>query len=211
MCCYFWVSELRWLEKEPNVTIRRKDCFDGYVGSVEEDGTNVFVDWVKNNKITTVSVYLFILMWTPFLETINSLGFYLGEAAGCRCVHRYLCSRFCMFYNVSKKPWFSEAFRKRGGVFTWLCYLWYPSRSSHRYQRSFGTSTGTYIYECSWVKNGVCSKSDSRFAKLRHMFNAFWWCMCHLQEFMHHVGLYMAKERGAKIASEVLIGASEKV
>jgi len=62
MCCYFWVSELRWLEKEPNVTIRRKDCFDGYVGSVEEDGTNVFVDWVKNNKITTVSVYLFILM-----------------------------------------------------------------------------------------------------------------------------------------------------
>jgi len=32
----------------------------------------------------------------------------------------------------------------------------------------------------------------------------------HMQEFMHHVGLYMAKERGAKIANEVLIGAPEK-
>lgn len=48
------------MENEPNVTIRRKDCFDGYVGSIEEDGTNVFVDWVKKNKITTVSVCLFL-------------------------------------------------------------------------------------------------------------------------------------------------------
>lgn len=31
-----------------------------------------------------------------------------------------------------------------------------------------------------------------------------------LQEFMHHVGLYMAKERGAKIASQVLFDAVEK-
>lgn len=32
-----------------------------------------------------------------------------------------------------------------------------------------------------------------------------------LQEFMHHVGLYMAKERGAKIAKEVLFDAAEKI
>lgn len=32
-----------------------------------------------------------------------------------------------------------------------------------------------------------------------------------LQEFLHHMGLYMAKERGAKIANEVLFGAVEKV
>lgn len=47
---------LQWLEKEPNVTIRRKDCYDGYIGSMEEDGSNVFVDWVKNNNIQTVSI-----------------------------------------------------------------------------------------------------------------------------------------------------------
>lgn len=35
--------------------------------------------------------------------------------------------------------------------------------------------------------------------------------LCYLQEFMHHVGLYMAKERGAKIANEVLFGAAGKV
>ncbi|XLR00211.1 hypothetical protein S83_066409, partial [Arachis hypogaea] len=39
------------LENESNVTIKRKDCFDGYLGSIEEDISNVFVDWVKKNKI----------------------------------------------------------------------------------------------------------------------------------------------------------------
>lgn len=47
---------MRWLENETNVTIRRKDCFDGYIGSIEEDGSNVFVDWVKKNKIKTLVV-----------------------------------------------------------------------------------------------------------------------------------------------------------
>ncbi|KAK9106133.1 hypothetical protein Scep_022977 [Stephania cephalantha] len=40
-----------WLEKEPNVVIRRKDCIDGFVRSFDEDGSNVFVDWVKTNGI----------------------------------------------------------------------------------------------------------------------------------------------------------------
>lgn len=48
---------LRWIEEEQNVTIRRKDCYDGFVGSIEEDGSNVFVDWVKKNKIQLVSFF----------------------------------------------------------------------------------------------------------------------------------------------------------
>lgn len=58
------IAALRWLENETNVTIRRKDCFDGYVGSTEEDGTNVFVDWVKKNKIKTVGTFFLINLFT---------------------------------------------------------------------------------------------------------------------------------------------------
>ena len=48
------MAALRWIENETNVTIRRKDCYDGYLGSMEIDGSNVFVDWVKNNQIQAV-------------------------------------------------------------------------------------------------------------------------------------------------------------
>lgn len=48
-------AALRWLENEPNATLRRKDCIDGFLGSIEEDGSNVFVDWVKRNQIKVVS------------------------------------------------------------------------------------------------------------------------------------------------------------
>ncbi|KAF5798352.1 hypothetical protein HanRHA438_Chr07g0302361 [Helianthus annuus] len=44
-----------WLENESNVTLRRKDCIDGFVGSFEKDGSNVFVDWVKKHQIEAVS------------------------------------------------------------------------------------------------------------------------------------------------------------
>lgn len=40
------------------MTIRRKDCYDGFIGSIQEDGSNLFVDWVKKNKIHTVSIFL---------------------------------------------------------------------------------------------------------------------------------------------------------
>nr|XP_029147588.1 nicotinamidase 1 isoform X2 [Arachis hypogaea] len=50
------IPELLWLENEPNATLRRKDCIDGFVGSIEKDGSNVFVDWVKNNQIKQVLV-----------------------------------------------------------------------------------------------------------------------------------------------------------
>lgn len=48
------------------MTIRRKDCYDGFVGSIEEDGSNIFVDWVKKNKIQLVSLS-FYLYTTPYL------------------------------------------------------------------------------------------------------------------------------------------------
>ncbi|CAL9054876.1 nicotinamidase 1-like [Musa acuminata AAA Group] len=50
------VPALKWLEKDPNFTVRRKDCIDGFIGSMEKDGSNVFSDWVKRNEIRVVLV-----------------------------------------------------------------------------------------------------------------------------------------------------------
>ncbi|KAK7317685.1 hypothetical protein RJT34_02117 [Clitoria ternatea] len=50
------VPDLLWLENEPNATIRCKDCIDGFLGSIEKDGSNVFIDWVKNNQIKQILV-----------------------------------------------------------------------------------------------------------------------------------------------------------
>jgi len=51
-----FVPALEWLEDDPNVTIRRKDCIDGYLASFEKDGSNVFSDWVAKFQIQTVLV-----------------------------------------------------------------------------------------------------------------------------------------------------------
>lgn len=66
-----------WLENEPNATLRRKDCIDGFIGSYEKDGSNVFIDWVKSNQIKQVSIVLLVLSvfvwfidsWLRFLDT----------------------------------------------------------------------------------------------------------------------------------------------
>ncbi|OUZ99737.1 Isochorismatase-like [Macleaya cordata] len=50
------VPSLQWLENESNVTIRRKACIDGFLGSIKEDGSNVFIDWVKTNNIEVILV-----------------------------------------------------------------------------------------------------------------------------------------------------------
>jgi len=50
-------SALKWLESEDCATLRRKDCINGFVGSMENDGSNVFVDWVKEKHIKVVSFY----------------------------------------------------------------------------------------------------------------------------------------------------------
>ncbi|CAN6542085.1 unnamed protein product [Malus baccata var. baccata] len=50
------VPALQWLENEPNVTLRRKDCIDGFLGSIEKDGSNMFVNWVQSNQIKAILV-----------------------------------------------------------------------------------------------------------------------------------------------------------
>ncbi|KAK7368849.1 hypothetical protein VNO80_10880 [Phaseolus coccineus] len=139
------VPELRWLENEPNVTIRRKDCFDGYLGSIEEDGSNVFVDWVKKNKIATLLV--------------------VGVCTDI-CVLDFVCSTMSAKNRGFLKPLENVVVYSRG-----------------------------------------CATFDIPLEEATNTKGA----LAHPQEFMHHVGLYMAKERGAKIANEVLIGSPEKV
>lgn len=48
--------DLEWLEKEPNVTIKRKSCIDGYISCIKKDGSSVFADWVGKYQIKTVSL-----------------------------------------------------------------------------------------------------------------------------------------------------------
>ena len=47
--------ELEWLEHMSNVTIKRKNCIDGYISCIEKDGSNVFAAWVGKYQIKTVS------------------------------------------------------------------------------------------------------------------------------------------------------------
>ncbi|KAF7803774.1 nicotinamidase 1-like [Senna tora] len=138
------VPALRWLENEPNVTMRRKDCFDGFLGSIEEDGSNVFVDWVKKNKIKTLVV--------------------VGVCTDI-CVLDFVCSTMSAKNLGLLKP-----------------------------------------LEKVVVYSNACATFDFPLDVARNTKGA----LAHPQEFMHHVGLYMAKERGAKIASQVLFGATEK-
>lgn len=50
------VPELKWLEEDPNTTLVRKDCINGFVGAIQKDGTNSVVEWVKANEITDLLV-----------------------------------------------------------------------------------------------------------------------------------------------------------
>ncbi|KAA8536392.1 hypothetical protein F0562_028870 [Nyssa sinensis] len=135
------VPALQWLEKEPNVKIRRKDCYDGYMGSFEEDGSNVFVDWVKTNHI---QVLLVVGICTDI------------------CVLDFVCSTLSA---------------KNRGFLT-------PLEDVVLYSRG-------------------CATFDFPVSVARNTKDA----IAHPQELMHHVGLYMAKGRGAKVAREVSLGA----
>jgi len=138
------VPALRWLENEANVTIRRKDCFDGYLGSTENDGSNVFVDWVKKNQIKAILV--------------------VG-----------ICTDICVLDFVC-----STLSARNLGFLTPLEHVVVYSRG--------------------------CATFDVPLHVARNTKGA----LAHPQEFMHHVGLYMAKERGAKIASKVSFEATKK-
>ncbi|KAG6675856.1 hypothetical protein I3842_15G125900 [Carya illinoinensis] len=135
------VPALRWIENEPNVTIRRKDCFDGYLGSTEADGSNVFVDWVKKNQIKSLLVV---------------------------------------------------------GICTDICVLDFVCSTLSARNLGFLTPLQDVV-----VYSRACATFDIPLHVARDTKGA----LAHPQEFMHHVGLYMAKERGAKIASEVSFNA----
>ncbi|OWM63655.1 nicotinamidase 1-like [Punica granatum] len=136
------VPALRWIENEPNVTIRRKDCYDGYLGSFESDGSNVFVNWVRNNQIKTILV--------------------VGVCTDI-CVLDFVCSTLCARNLGFLKPLEEVA-----------------------------------------VYSGGCATFDVPLHIARSTNGA----MPHPQELMHHVGLYMAKERGAKVANKLFINGS---
>ncbi|XP_016190282.1 nicotinamidase 1 [Arachis ipaensis] len=132
------IPELLWLENEPNATLRRKDCIDGFVGSIEKDGSNVFVDWVKNNQIKQVLV--------------------VG-----------ICTDICVMDFVSS----ALAARNRG--------LLPPLENVIVYSKACAT------YD---IPLHVAKTNKD--------------VISHPQELMHHIGLYISRGRGAKIASEVL-------
>uniref|UniRef100_A0A0C9S550 TSA: Wollemia nobilis Ref_Wollemi_Transcript_13314_1096 transcribed RNA sequence n=1 Tax=Wollemia nobilis TaxID=56998 RepID=A0A0C9S550_9CONI len=50
------VPVLEWLEKDPHAVIKPKDCINGFIGCIQKDGSNAFVDWVKANEIQVVLV-----------------------------------------------------------------------------------------------------------------------------------------------------------
>ena len=50
-----FVPELRWLESEPQATLIRKDCINGFVGAIA-DGRNRMVDWTIEYRLESLLV-----------------------------------------------------------------------------------------------------------------------------------------------------------
>lgn len=134
------VPDLQWIEKEANVTIRRKDCYDGYIGSIERDGSNIFVDWVNTNKIKVLLVV---------------------------------------------------------GICTDICVLDFVCSTLSAKNRGFLSPLEDVV---------VYSRGCATFDFPDHIARNIKDSIAHPQELMHHVGLYMAKGRGAKIARKVSVG-----
>ncbi|KAM0940133.1 putative nicotinamidase [Dioscorea sansibarensis] len=132
-----FVPEIKWLEKEPNVTIKRKDCIDGFLASMEKDGSNTFANWVKTNEIKVVLV--------------------LGICTDI-CVLDFVCSTLSA-RNIRLVP---------------------PLQEVVVYSRG-------------------CATYDFPVHVARNIEGA----LAHPQNLLHHIGLYMAKGRGARIVKNV--------
>ncbi|OAY72879.1 Nicotinamidase 1 [Ananas comosus] len=137
------VPALEWLENDPNVTIKRKGCIDGFICSMEKDGSNAFADWVKKFEIKTVSdlVVLVVGICTDI------------------CVRDFACSTLSA-RNIGRVP---------------------PLKDVVIY------SDGCATYDLPV-----------------HVARSIKGALSHPQELLHHIGLYMAKGRGAKIVNSVL-------
>ncbi|ONK57849.1 uncharacterized protein A4U43_C09F4840 [Asparagus officinalis] len=137
-----FVPALKWLENEQNVTIKRKDCINGFIGSMEKDGSNAFAYWVKSNGINVVLV--------------------LG-----------ICTDICVLDFVS-----SALSARNIGLVSPL--------------------------EDVVVYSQGCATYDLPLHVARNIKGA----LAHPQEVLHHMGLYLAKGRGAKIVQNVSLGSS---
>ena len=54
------VPELKWLEKDPQATLVRKDCINGFIGAFKQDGSNAVIDWVEDNNVGNVLVVVIL-------------------------------------------------------------------------------------------------------------------------------------------------------
>ncbi|TYG46264.1 hypothetical protein ES288_D11G242900v1 [Gossypium darwinii] len=135
------IPDLQWLENEANATLKCKDCIDGFLGSVEKDGSNVFVDWVKKNQIKAILV--------------------VG-----------ICTDIC--------------------VLDFVC-----STLSARNRRMLTPLEDVIVY------SGACATFDLPVHVAKDINGA----LAHPQDLMHHIGLYIAKGRGARLVSEVSFAA----
>ncbi|KAJ4825338.1 NiCoT heavy metal ion transporter Nic1 [Turnera subulata] len=131
------MGELQWLENEPCATIRRKGCIDGFIGSVEKDGSNVFMDWVKTNQIKVILVV---------------------------------------------------------GICTDICVLDFACSALSARNRGFLAPLEDLV-----IYSRACATYDVPVHVARAVKNV----IAHPQDLMHHIGLYVAKGRGAKVISEV--------
>jgi nicotinamidase-related amidase len=50
------VPQLAWLQDDPHTTLQRKDCINGFVGSIAPDGGNRIVDWVNRHRLESILV-----------------------------------------------------------------------------------------------------------------------------------------------------------
>jgi nicotinamidase-related amidase len=50
------VPQLEWLNQDPHTTLVRKDCINGFVGSIAADGRNRVVDWVNRHGLAEILV-----------------------------------------------------------------------------------------------------------------------------------------------------------
>ncbi|KAM1052940.1 hypothetical protein ACFX13_000520 [Malus domestica] len=137
------VPDLQWLENEPNVTLRRKDCINGFLGSIEKDGSNLFVNWVQSNQIKAILV--------------------VG-----------ICTDIC--------------------VLDFVC-----TTLSARNHRLLAPLEDVIVY------SRGCATFDLPVEIAKTAKDV----ITHPQELMHHIGLYMAKGRGAKLVSEVSFDTKE--
>ncbi|GAQ77588.1 hypothetical protein KFL_000010370 [Klebsormidium nitens] len=46
-----FVPALEWLENNKACVKVRKDCINGFIGAIRQDGSNAVVDWVRDNKV----------------------------------------------------------------------------------------------------------------------------------------------------------------